>query len=738
MNTTELIRLSHRILVVDDNPRIHEDIRKILCPPQDDVDLAQEEAALFGATPVADERSDFEINSAHQGQEGLALVEQALAEGRPYSMAFVDVRMPPGWDGIETIQHIWRCHPDLQVVICTAYSDHSWDEIIQRIGKSDNLVILKKPFDNIEVLQLAHALTKKWVVTRQAKCRLDNLEAVVERRTAELVRANEQLRAEVQRRANVEKALRASEERFHKSFETASVALAIFTADSLEHTDVNGSYLALVGYGREQVLGDSPLRLNIPDHAASFQDAIQSLRAGNRVHNLELGIRRADQQLRHTLLSIVPLTLGDQACFLAALMDITDQRRLESQLRQSQKMEAIGQLAAGVAHDFNNLLTIIIGHASIQLAKATVDHEVARSLEQVKMAGERASGLTRQLLAFSRKQVLKRSPVNAGLTVRNMQKMLTRLLGETVTFEFNCAEHLPCVLADESNLEQVLLNLVVNARDAMAPGGRVRVSVEIVDLFGPDAGRHADAREGRFVMLAVEDNGCGMDPETQRHLFEPFFTTKPVGKGTGLGLSTVYGIVKQHEGWIEVQSEPGVGTTFRIFLPATDERPNARETAFTTRPASSRRETILVVEDEPQVRAFVCEALHHHGYNVLDGDCGQKALEVWDRVGGKVDLLLTDMVMPNGISGSALARMLLERKPDLKVIYMSGYSAEITSNGDLLNEARNFLPKPFSQGRLVDIVDRIIAPAGRDRLDSALNSGTASPLATAEPARPTT
>jgi len=203
MNTTELVRKSHRILVVDDNPAIHEDFKKILCPPTDD-DLSQDEAALFGTAAPVTERSDFEIDSAHQGQEGLAKVEQALAEGRPYSMAFVDVRMPPGWDGIETIRHIWNRYPELQVVICTAYSDHSWDEIIKHLGKSDSMVILKKPFDNVEVLQLAHALTKKWVVTRQAKHRLDDLEAIVERRTTELVSANVRLQAEVERRTQVE------------------------------------------------------------------------------------------------------------------------------------------------------------------------------------------------------------------------------------------------------------------------------------------------------------------------------------------------------------------------------------------------------------------------------------------------------------------------------------------------------------------------------------------------------
>ncbi len=721
MNTTELVRKSHRILVVDDNPAIHEDIKKILCPATED-DLSHDEAALFGTAAPASERSDFEIDSAHQGQEGLAMVEKALAEGRPYSMAFVDVRMPPGWDGIETIRQVWNHYPELQVVICTAYSDHSWDEIIKNLGKSDSMVILKKPFDNVEVLQLAHALTKKWVVTRQAKHRLDDLEAIVERRTAELVSANTRLQAEVERRTHVEVALRASEERFHKSFETASIALAIFNADNLRLTDVNGSFLTLVGHTREQIIGHTPGELNLPENPIGFDRTIQSLRGGSRVHNLETNVRRADGQIRQTLISIVPLTLGDSACFLAAILDITDQRRLESQLRQSQKMEAIGQLAAGVAHDFNNLLTIIIGHASIQLAKANVDQEVAKSLEQVRLAGERASGLTRQLLAFSRKQVLKRAPVSLGSTVRNMQKMLARLVGETVAFESACVENLPCVLADESNLEQVLLNLVVNARDAMPQGGLVRVTVDKVDLFDAAVRRHADAREGRYIVLSVEDNGSGMSPETQRHLFEPFFTTKPVGKGTGLGLSTVYGIVKQHDGWIEVQSELAVGTTFRVFLPATDERPKPKETTFTAKNPGSRKESILVVEDEPLVRAFVCEALQHHGYRVLDADCGQKALEVFERAHEKIDLLLTDMVMPNGISGSSLAKMLLDHKQDLKVIYMSGYSAEITGTGDLFSESRNFLPKPFSQGKLIDIVDRTMRDIETDRQESAIPS----------------
>lgn len=721
MSTTELIRNSHRILVVDDNPAIHEDIKKILCPPLED-DLSQDEAALFGIAVPTSQRAEFAIDSAYQGQEGLALVQRALAEGRPYSMAFVDVRMPPGWDGIETIRHLWQHYAELQVVICTAHSDHSWEEIIKSLGKSDSMVILKKPFDNVEVLQLAHALTRKWVVTRQARYRLDNLEAIVERRTAELISTNTRLKEEIQRRIEVETALRASEERFHKAFDTASIGLAILQSDTLQLTDVNGSFLTLTGCSREQVLGQTPQALKLLEDPAGFDRTLQGLRAGGRVHNLETSFRRADGRIRQTLLSIVPLTLGETGCYLAAILDITDQRRLESQLRQSQKMEAIGQLAAGVAHDFNNLLTIIIGHASIQLNKPNLNADAAKSLEQIRLAGERASGLTRQLLAFSRKQVLRRSPVSLPDTVQNMQKMLGRLVGETVTCAFNCSEQVPCVLADESNLEQVLLNLVVNARDALPQGGTIRVTVEKVDLFDAAVRRHADAREGRYVVLSVEDNGSGMSPETQRHLFEPFFTTKPVGKGTGLGLSTVYGIVKQHEGWIEVQSELAVGSTFRVFLPATDERPKTQETGFIPKAPGGRKESILVVEDEPLVRAFVCEALQHHGYRVLEADCGQKALEVWERAGQGIDLLLTDMVMPNGISGSSLAKMLLDHKQELKVIYMSGYTSEITGTGDLFSEARNFLPKPFSQGKLIDMVDRTISNLATDRQDCTITS----------------
>lgn len=711
MNTTDSIKRENRILVVDDNRRIHEDFRKILCPKAESRDMADYDAALFGQSTETRPLANFEIDSAYQGKEGLEMVEKALKENRPYSTAFVDVRMPPGWDGIETIQQIWKIHPDLQVVICTAYSDHSWDEIFTKLGNSDSLLILKKPFDNVEVLQLAHALTKKWAVTREAKLRLVDLECVVEQRTAELSRANEHLRAEASHREGVEEALRDSEERFHKSFEAALVALTILNADTLEHTDLNESYLSLIGHAREQVEGKTPDGLQILESPVIFHAAIKTLRGGGSINNLDLNIRRPNGTVRHTLISMVPLVLRGKSCILAAILDVTDQRQLENQLRQSQKMEAIGQLAAGVAHDFNNLLTVIVGHASIQLGKPGLNLAVGKSLEQIKLAGERASGLTRQLLAFSRKQVLRRSPVDVGNTIKIMQKMLSRLVGEAIAIDVKCGENMPCVLADESSIEQVLLNLVVNARDAMEHGGRLSIGLGMEDLSDTDARRHAEARAGRHVVVTVKDTGCGMDAETQRRMFEPFFTTKAVGKGTGLGLSTIYGIVKQHEGWIEIESQVGKGTTFRIYLPATGQLPKPVETEPSAAPTANHTECILVVEDEPQVRAYVRDALQNQGYRVLDADCGQKALEIWQGSGEKIDLLLTDMVMPNGISGGTLAKMLCQRQKDLKVIYMSGYSPELATNDDLLRESCNFLPKPFSQNRLIEMVGIAIKSA---------------------------
>lgn len=707
----------HRILVVDDNPSIHQDFRKILCPEQSPstavlAGLAQE---LFGDAPTPKSSARFEMDSAFQGQEALVKVQAAELEGRPYSLAFVDVRMPPGWDGIETITQIWKQYPHIQVVICTAYSDYSWDQIIQNLGESDSLVILKKPFDNVEVLQLAHALTKKWIVTRQANARLADLDESVRLRTAELLTANRELQSEIQRRTEMEIALRESEERFRQAFETISVALAILPLDSGKLIDANPSFVQLTGYSKEELVGQTLEALQLPEISERCRQLGTSAAQGQSFRNLKLRLQRKDGEPRQTLLSLEKLRLGAQDCALLALADETDRQQLEAQLRQAQKMEAVGQLAAGIAHDFNNLLTVIHGHSSLQLAKSVLDADIVKAFSQVRMASERASALTRQLLAFSRRQVVQRRPIQLAAMLDRSQSLLVHAVGGFIQFECHCEDNLPSVDGDETSLEHVLMNLAVNARDAMPRGGRLVLTLTAARFDAAEAARHAERRAGSFVRLTVADTGCGMDKATLAHIFEPFFTTKPIGRGTGLGLSTVYGIVKQHEGWVEVDSQPGQGTAFHLLLPAID-RSLAATDAPTPPPCArakvtSPNATILVVEDEPAVRDFVSNVLAQQGYQVEQASSGVEALAKWkDRI-RQVGLLLTDIVMPGGVNGRALAQEFQQCHPALKVMYTSGYQTEVLRKDEVSGELKHFLAKPFTPDHLLNSVQTILGCA---------------------------
>jgi signal transduction histidine kinase/ActR/RegA family two-component response regulator len=397
----------------------------------------------------------------------------------------------------------------------------------------------------------------------------------------------------------------------------------------------------------------------------------------------------------------------------AYVEDVTERLNLEAQLRQSQKMESVGQLAAGVAHDFNNLLTIIQGHSGMLMTRPTLPPEFFDPVQAVYFAAERAAGLTRQLLMFSRKNVMQPQPLDLRELVVNLSKMLERLLGETIKLELEPSAPVPLVQGDTGMLEQVLMNLAVNARDAMAKGGTLSIGTSSIELGDDYVALQPEARRGPFVCLRVTDTGSGMDSITIRRIFEPFFTTKEVGKGTGLGLATVYGIVKQHGGWVEVSSEVGLGTTFQVFLPATSEQPSMPKTAET--PAAEvlgGKETILVVEDEPVLRDMARLILEDCGYQVLDAATGSEALRVWDHHQGPIDLLLTDMVMPDGMSGMDLAQRLRAARPQLKIIFASGYSMEELDTGFIHAGNALFLQKPYTHLTLPKAV--------RDSLDARL------------------
>jgi PAS domain S-box-containing protein len=685
---------NRRILIIDDNPTIHEDFQKILCPANNRrPSVSRLAAALFDeAQPAPDvQRTSFELESAYQGQEGFEMVKKAVAENRPYAMAFVDVRMPPGWDGVETITRLWEVYPQLQVVVCTAYSDYSWEELLAKVGQPDNLVILKKPCDNVEVQQLALTLTRKWLLNVQAGLKLADLEAKVERRTKELLEAN--------------KSLGMSEERFSKAFHSSPVPSGIVTLPERRFVDVNQRLTEVTGYTREEMIGRSTTELFIWEKPELADGWFERLLRQDLVQDEEANIRDQMGDLREVLVSLAPVTMGGEPHVLLLAQDVSERTMLERQLRQAQKMEAIGQLAAGVAHDFNNILTVIQGHASLLgLALGTdADAEQNESLQQIAKASGRACTLIRQLLMFSRKQVMQFRHLNFNDTLRDVILMLRRVVGEQVRIDFRPQNPIPAIHADTSMVEQIAMNLAVNARDAMPAGGTITISTSLEKIHRAPTPMDPEQREGEYICLTFSDNGIGMDAQTLGRIFEPFFTTKPVGKGTGLGLSTVFGIVQQHHGWMEVESKPGCGATFRIYFAATAQ-PAEKTESLVEATLRQGTETILVAEDEDVLRQMVVKILEIQGYAVLEASSGHHALEVCEEASRPIDLLLTDMIMPGTIMGGELAERIKARCPGLKVIYTSGYSPGMAGKDISLLEGRNFLPKPYSIGRLAQFV----------------------------------
>ena len=385
--------------------------------------------------------------------------------------------------------------------------------------------------------------------------------------------------------------------------------------------------------------------------------------------------------------------------------DITDRLSLEAQLRQSQKIESVGHLAAGVAHDFNNMLTIIHGHVGILMARQNLPPEHMAPLQAVFFAAERAAGLTRQLLMFSRKNVMQPSPLDLREVVGNMTKMLKRLIGDTIVVDFTPPPTIPLVYGDTGMLEQVVMNLAINARDAMPHGGRLILDVHPTTIHDPAERRHPEARAGDFVCLSVADTGSGMDDDVKMRIFEPFFTTKEPGKGTGLGLATVHGIVKQHEGWIEVVSTVGQGTMFNLFLPSSGQIvAEMRPPQIPGNDVRGGSESILLVEDEPLLLNLAKVILEDCGYRVFQASSGIEALDLWIQHGDQIDMVVTDVVMPQGVSGLDLARRLVPDRPGLKVVYTSGYGVNAMDTEFIRTSGGSFLQKPYSRFTLAKAV----------------------------------
>ncbi|NOT07023.1 MAG: response regulator [Gemmatimonadales bacterium] len=558
-----------RILILDDTASIHDDFRKALTTPEVDADMAATESLLFGeskATAVV-QWPVFDLTFASQGQEGCRLAEEARRDGRPFAVAFVDMRMPPGWDGVETIEKLWSIDPEINVVVCTAYSDYSWDEMVARLGISDRLLILKKPFDNAEVLQLAAALTDKWVLAGQARLRMDELERMVEERTAEL---------------------RASEEK----------------------------------------------------------------------------------------------------------------------VRRSERLEAIGKLAGAIAHDFNNLLLAIKMYAQF-LRDGTEEGDVRLTdVEGIVATADRAAQLTGQLLAIGRAQVLRARVIDLGRAVSGLGPMLRRLLPPEITLTLTISPSSRRVKIDPTQIEQIVMNLVLNSRDAIEGAGTISIDLQEVQLDKAAAALADDLPPGRYELIQIADTGPGVPAEIKDRIFEPFFTTKGSSVGSGLGLSTTYGIVKQNGGGITFVTAPGEGTTFQVYLPTLDE---AETDSMDSRDPMLRggSETILLADDDPHVLGVTARLLERQGYRVLQAVNGREALEIYQGDPGAIDLILSDVVMPE-LNGPRFVELALQKGGQTRVIFLSGYADDEATRRLLASPNTAFLLKPFMPERLVQLVRDVL------------------------------
>jgi signal transduction histidine kinase len=562
-----------RILIIDDNPDIHRDYAAILTSKPDMSDFEALENELFGRKPTSEKWTGprFDLDFAFQGVEGVRKIESALKGSTPFQLAFVDMRMPPGWDGLKTIQEIWKRDPQIQIVLCTAYSDHSWEEINQALGMTENLLILKKPFDSSEVAQLASTLTQKWRLSREARTRRDELERLVAQRTEALNRSNALLKQEM-----------------------------------------------------------------------------------------------------------------------------AERKALEEQLVRSQKMQAIGTLAAGVAHDLNNVLSGILSYPELLIMKMTPDDPMHRPLTVIHQSAQKAAAMVQDLLTMAQRNVVVPEPVDLARLISDFIDSPACRAIRTYHPKVRITTRIPSngimALGSAVHLEKVVMNLVSNAAEAMPDGGELSIGLERTALKEPLPG-FPKARTGHYLKLTVSDEGLGISDEDLKHIFEPFFTKKKLGRsGTGLGMTVVWDTVLTHNGYIDVSTHEGRGTTVAVYLPVANRPVEKAKSPSPPVDLRGQGKRILVVDDIPEQREIACAILRELGYRVEAVSSGEAALAFMER--DPVDLLILDMIMDPGIDGLETLQRARTLRPEQKAIIASGYTHNDRVQAALALGAA-FIPKPY-------------------------------------------
>jgi PAS domain S-box-containing protein len=619
----------------------------------------------------------FHVHACTTGAQALRYLDTAP----PVDVAIVDLRLPD-LDGTLLLEEIRKRNTEIRVIIHTGYGSFGSAKDAVNIGAFAYVEKLGNPHELIRHVHRA--------VTQRVQQSNVQLEAAIAARTAALQDSESRLRAIVE-----------------------SAADAIIVIDDQERIDTfNSAAERMFGFTAAEARGQKLSQLLpdpvAPDGGNTLADYLRGASVATlHLVNRELTARRKGGAGFPVELRASEIRLDNRRMWIGIVRDITERKNLEEQLRQAQKMEAVGRLAGGIAHDFNNLLTVINGYCDVLLEDLPAGSPVREVVEEIGKSGQRAATLTRQLLAFSRKQIRTLAIVNLNDVVRGMERMLTRLIGSHIEFVTGLQPDLGLVEADRSQLEQIIVNLAVNARDAMREGGQLLVTTRNTLVQAGDPRFDAETKPGPAVCLTVSDTGVGMDAQTQRFLFEPFFTTKGLGGGTGLGLATVYGIVKQSHGHILVRSAPGQGATFEIYMPQVAPQVTAASSGPAPATPHGGKEIVLLVEDDDAVRSLMQRILKGDGYTVLEARSGDEALQTAAQFTNPLHLMLTDMIMPK-MSGRELAARIHQLHPETKVVFMSGHSEELLLESGPPPEHSGFIQKPFSPTALGQLIRHVL------------------------------